>query len=124
MPNTIKHIRTDVDDLELIIGRITGERLVPSGQGYRLVLDVNLAAPARFAKVRVTVHQNAYAFQSWAKAEVLDRTRPEWNTLATREGELIHDLMPSYVSRDDAAKREATFAIASSLVREVFDLLV
>lgn len=124
MPNTIKHVRTDVDDLELIIGSITGERLVPSSQGYTYVLDVNLGAPIARTKVRVTVRQDAYAFQTSAKAEVLAREVPAWNTLAIREGALIHDLMPSYVSRDDAAKRDAAHEIASSLVREVFDLLV
>jgi hypothetical protein len=122
--NTIAHVRTDVDDLELIIGTITGERLVPTRQGYTYVLDVRLAAPLLGNKVRVTVRQDAYAFQTSAKAEVLERATPKWNTLAIREGELIHDIMPSYVSRDDAAKRDAAHSVAIGLVREVFDLLV
>ena len=123
MSATIKHARTDVNDFPMTIGTITGERLVPSSQGYTYVLDVNLAVPLLGTKVRVTVKQDAYAFQSWAKAEVLDKTRPAWNTLATREGELISGLMPSYVSRDEAAKRNGAHEVALGLVREVFDLL-
>lgn len=52
-------------------------------------------------KVRITIRVDAYRFQSWGRASVLNRAKDDWNVLATIPGEelAVFDAI-SYVSKD------------------------
>lgn len=103
--------------------QVDSERLVKQGQGYTYVVNATLHGLPEHAKVRVTIYRDHYAFQCSAKAEVLDRTRPVWNLITSREPQIVDAQLPSKYSHDEELKLGASWTLAAELVCEVYDLL-
>lgn len=100
------------------------ERFVREPHDHVYVANATLAAPLEGTKVRVSIRRNSYDFQCSAKADVLDRVHPVWNTVVTRSPSEVGAVVPFRYSGDYSDVQDACGELAAELIREVFDLLV